>query len=95
MKHRTPAYWPTRVMLAVGILATAAVVVLAAAVAGIGPLAQGPCFGCDDPEVFGLTLRASVVQAAVAVGLALFGLVWMLRIFRGPRDEPPAWRHRR
>jgi hypothetical protein len=25
----------------------------------------------------------------------LVGLAWMIRIARGPRDEPPAWRYRR
>ena len=24
----------------------------------------------------------------------VLGLVWMIRIFRGPRDEPPPWRYR-
>jgi hypothetical protein len=24
----------------------------------------------------------------------LVGLVWLVRIFRGPRDEPPPWRYR-
>jgi protein-S-isoprenylcysteine O-methyltransferase Ste14 len=34
------------------------------------------------------------MRGALAVGMALVGLVWMVRIFRGPRDEPPAWRYR-
>jgi len=24
----------------------------------------------------------------------LVGLVWIIRIYRGPRDEPPRWRFR-
>ncbi len=85
MKHATPAYGWTRIILSIGFFFTAVVVL------GVGPL-TAVCFGCDYPEVFGLP--SNVVLAALAVGLAVFGLVWMLRIFRGPRDEPPAWRHR-
>jgi hypothetical protein len=94
MKHRTFFYWPTRIMLGIGIVATVEVVLLAGAGIDLGPLATGACFGCEDPELFGLPLRAGFVHAAVSDGLAVFGLVWMLRIFRGPRDEPPPWRHR-
>jgi hypothetical protein len=95
MRNRTPAYWPTRVMLVVGIIATAEVVLLAGAALDLGPLATGACFGCEDPELFGLPLRASFVQAAVSVGLAAVGLAWMIRIFRGLReDEPLPWRYR-
>ena len=34
--------------------------------------------------------------ATIAVGIALWliGVVWMLRIFRGPVDELPPWRYR-
>ena len=35
------------------------------------------------------------VTLALGAALWLMGVVWMLRIFRGPRDEPPAWRYRR
>lgn len=35
-----------------------------------------------------------LVPAAGFVGL-LVGLAWMIRIFRGPRDEPRPWRSRR
>ena len=91
MKHRTFFYWPTRIMLVVGIVSTAAVMLLAGAVLDLGPLAE-PCFGCDRPHVLGLPYN--VIQATVEVGLAVVGLVWMVRIFRGPRDEPPPWRYR-
>ena len=33
-----------------------------------------------------------IVLAALLLSLA--GLAWMIRIFRGPRDEPPPWRYR-
>jgi hypothetical protein len=32
--------------------------------------------------------------AAGFLGMVV-GLAWMIRIFRGPRDEPPRWRYRR
>ncbi len=86
MKHRTPAYWPTRVLLVASILATVAVVLCARL------LIDPPCFGCEHPNVLGLP--SNVVNTALAVGLAVFGLVWMIRICRGPRDEPPPWRYR-
>jgi hypothetical protein len=86
MKHRTPAYWSMRIMLVAGFLATAAVVL------GARGLTE-PCFGCDYPDVLGLP--SNVVEAAVGLVLAVSGLVWMLRIFRGPRDEPRGWRYHR
>jgi hypothetical protein len=82
MSHRTPAYWPTRLRLAVGIIATALVVLLAL----VAVNNARACFTCD--------YQSTLVTSVVAVGLALVGLAWMLRIFRGPRDEPPVWRHR-
>lgn len=91
MKHRTFFYWPTRIVLVVGIVATAEVVLLAGAVLDLGPLAQ-PCFGCEQPHVLGQP--ADVIQAAVEVGLAVVGLVWMIRISRGLREGgPPLWRY--
>jgi hypothetical protein len=84
-RDKTPAYWSTRVMLVAGFLATAAVLLL------VGFMLE-PCFGCGYPSMLGLP--SNVLGAAVAVGLAVVGLLWMLRIFRGPRDEPPAWRYR-
>lgn len=87
VKHRTTAYWPTRIALAAGFLATVAAVLHA------GALLMGPCFGCDRMAVLGLPSNA--VEAALSVGLAVVGLVWMLRIFfQGRRDDPPAWRYR-
>jgi hypothetical protein len=88
MKHRTDAYWPTRFMLAAGVIATALVVLAA----GVAVAWSQDCFSCDYPAVLGLP--SGVLLPAIGVALALFGLVWMIRIFRGPRDEPPAWRHR-
>ena len=79
MKHRTPAYWPTRIMLAVGIAAVL--------LAGVMILSE-PASMLDGSRM----VENPFVLAAFLV--MVVGLVWMLRIFRGPRDEPPAWRHR-
>jgi len=77
--NRTPAYWPTRIMLAVGTGATLAVVLLA-------PLLLAPHGMTDDrPQVLGLP--ANAVWAAVVVGLAVVGLLWMIRIYRGSSEE--------
>ena len=85
--NRTPAYWPARIMLAVGIGATLAVVLLA-------PLLLAPHGMTDDrPQVLGLP--ANAVWAAVVVGLAVVGLLWMIRIYRGSSEESSNWRHRR
>ncbi len=90
MGNRTPAYWPTRIMLAVGIVSAAAVILADVVLAR---RLTEPCFGCAYPDVLGLP--ANVVGAAIGAALAAFGLVWMFRIFRGPRDKPPVWRYRR
>jgi hypothetical protein len=85
MKDRTRAYWPTRIMLAAAILLPIAVALLWwSAPQPMGP----PMF--DDSGDWGWP-----VVLAISAFLWLVGLVWMLRIFRGPRDEPPAWRYRR
>jgi hypothetical protein len=73
---RGPAYWPARIMLGVGIVATLLTIVLAVVV-------SLPTSMSGDPSMVPL----------VAAGFAAVGLVWMVRIFRGPRDDPPAWRH--
>lgn len=87
MGHRTPAYWPTRILLAVGLIAT----VIAFVVALTLMLSEPLMFG-GPATVFGLPNR--VVVPALAVAVAVFGVVWMVRIFRGPRDEPSDWRYR-
>jgi len=92
MKHRTPEYWPTRILLAVGFVAT--VIALAFVLLTRGD-AMTPMFDHRlRPVVLGLPLDLDLVVALVGLLPALLGLAWMLRIFRGPRDEPPAWRYR-
>ena len=39
-----------------------------------------------------MTFDLAVLVAALAVAVA--GLAWMVRVIRGPRDEPPPWRYR-
>ena len=41
-----------------------------------------------------LTVANSAVVSLVAGEIAIVGLVWQIRIFRGERDQPPAWRYR-
>jgi hypothetical protein len=76
---RTRGWYVMRLELAVGIL-----IVLA----GVLVLVSMPSamMGADanPPRV--------AVLAGLLVGLA--GLAWMIRIVRGPRDEPPRWRYR-
>jgi hypothetical protein len=79
MRNRTPAYWPTRIMLAIGIAAVL--------LTGFGLLLE--------PESMGGGPR--MVQnpfVLVAFLTMVGGLAWMIRIARGPRDEPPAMRYR-
>jgi hypothetical protein len=87
--EKTPAYWPTLILLAVAIIATALVVAFALWSAFWAPSTMG---GGGDPGVLGLPSR--VLLSLPAVGLALLGLVRAIRIFRGPRDKPPSWRYR-
>jgi hypothetical protein len=79
MSNQTRAYWPTRIMLACAFLAP----IVAACVWLAAPSSmQGP------PSY------PSADLVAFAAALWLIGTVWMVRIFRGPRDEPPPWRYR-
>ena len=91
MKHRTPAFWPTRIMLAVGTAATVAVVAGALMMVLAPPPVFVPLFGVE-PTVLGLP--SHVAWPGLAAAVAVLGWVRMLRIFRGRCDEPPAWRHR-
>jgi hypothetical protein len=85
MKNRTPEYWQTRFLLAIGFIATVIALPLSLEV-----LLELRYVG--RPAVLGLP--AGLVVVLVGLALGLVGFVWMLRIFRGPRDEPPAWRYR-
>jgi ABC-type transporter Mla subunit MlaD len=76
---RTRAWYATRILLAIGIAA----VLLAGAMLLLEPSSMG-----GGPRM--------VENPFVLAGflIAVLGLVWMIRIFRGPRDEPPPWRYR-
>ncbi len=85
---QAPGYWPTRILLAVAIIATAIVVAFAIWSAFGAP----PTFGGGGPTEW--EFPSNVVLVVLAAAIAVIGLIWTIRIFRGPRDEPPAWRHR-
>ena len=87
----TPAWWPTRILLAVGI---GAVLTIGFGVwfGSQGEFRSGG--GVTDDRLSLLGLPFDVVIYGIASLVALVGLVWMIRIFRGPRDEPPLWRYR-
>jgi hypothetical protein len=82
--RRTRAYWPTRIMLAFAIVAPPAALfwLLAMQPATMGGHTPGPPFGAGEAIL------------AVAAGLWFVGAIWMIRIFRGPSDDPPPWRYR-
>jgi hypothetical protein len=88
-EQRAPAYWPTRILLVVGFIA--AVIEVALALTLMLTVAAPPTFP-SEPAVLGLPIR--VVGSLPGVAAAVVGLVWMIRIFRGPHDEPPRWRYR-
>ena len=85
--EKTPAYWPARILLAVAIIATAIVVAFALWSAFWAP----QTFGGGGPSEWELSYNVDLVVLAAAI--AVIGLSWTIRIFRGPRDEPPAWRY--
>lgn len=57
----------------------------------LGPPSQ-VCIGCDPGSVLGLP--PGLVAGFVAIVMAVGGAVWIYRIYRGLRDEPPPWRYR-
>ena len=87
---RTRAWWLVRFELAAGIGLTLL----------IGRLglewALTVLFGFGYPRwaLGPLTLPSNVAVAVAAFAIAVAGLVWMVRIIRGPRDKPPSWRYR-
>jgi len=77
---RNGGWYATRLLLAIGIATFLLVVVLLLL----------------EPTFMGGTGRRMLDEPLVLAGLvtALAGLVWMIRVFRGPRNEPPPWRYR-
>jgi hypothetical protein len=86
--RQTRRWWVTRVELGIGIILV--VLGLALLFAVILPGMFEPTFDSRAPG----QLQAAMLWLAVAVLGLVGGLVWMIRIFRGPRDEAPAWRYR-
>jgi hypothetical protein len=86
--RRTRAWWLVRLELAVGIGMTLLVVWL-----GVEWVMTGVCGFCN-PPVRQLPLPPNVTVALAAFAIAVAGLAWMVRIIRGPRDQPPRWRYR-
>ena len=79
---RTRAWYQTRALLALGISAVLVPVVLFV----FQPSFMGVL---SDPP----PLWHDLIPWAGFLGM-LLGLAWMIRIVRGPRDEPPRWRYR-
>jgi hypothetical protein len=77
--RRTAGWYLTRLLLAIGIAAF----LFAGWLFLFEPVTMGG----------GPRLSEQPVPLAGLVGIVV-GLVWMIRIFRGPRDEPPPWRYR-
>lgn len=88
MNDRTSAYWPTRILFAVVAVTAVATAAFAFGVCFVGIWG----FGEDDPLVAGLPTH--VWFGLVATGLPLAGLAWLIRLYRGSDDAPPAWRYR-
>ncbi len=79
---RTPAWWPARILLATGIASVVIGLILMVLLLAFSDLTLD--------ERSGAGIAALGGAFVVMVG----GLVWMIRIFRGPSDEPPPWRYR-
>ncbi len=86
--NRTPAWWLSRFELAV------AIGVVAVSAFAVSQSSQ-PCFGCIEMVHVGpFRVSLDVATAIAALVIAVIGLIWMIRILRGLRDEPPRWRYR-
>jgi hypothetical protein len=87
MNERTAAYWPTRALLAIGFLAT----IIAVTMSLEGLTQATELRFSAGPDVLGLPVQKLFALAGL---VPVLGFAWMLRIFRGRRGEPPAWRYR-
>ena len=86
--RRTPAWWLARLELAIGIG-------LILVVGFLGWLATRPMIGDTDAITLGpLLVSSGTIVSIAALATAVVGLIWMIRIRRGPRDKPPRWRYR-
>jgi len=87
---RAPAWWPTRILLSIGIALVALIAGAVCVLVLFPPMALG-----DEPVGLGpILIGRGALVAIAALAVAIVGLASMIRIFRGPRDEPPPWRYR-
>lgn len=85
---RTRAWWVIRLELLVGIALT-----LLVARRGF-EAAMSMCGMCN-PPTHTLPLPPSAMLFLGTLAISIAGLVWMVRIIRGPGDDPPTrWRYR-
>jgi hypothetical protein len=86
--NRAPGWWPTRILLGIGIASFVVTGFCLFVLGDLGASGNGDWIHLEP-------LRVTQPLMAIAVLLvAVVGLARMIRIFRGPRDEPPPWRHR-
>ena len=88
---RTWRWWVTRIELTIGIGLVAFMGLLLLV---LGDRLSEPCFGCMRHPLWSLPISAEAAVPLAAFGVAVIGLIWMIRTYRGPRDEPPPWRYR-
>jgi hypothetical protein len=75
---RTPSWWWSRLELAVAIGVILAIVL----------------HYLTTPEFFTMFGPPPGLVDGLALVLAVVGLIWMIRILRGPKDKPLPWRYR-
>ena len=87
---RTRAWWVVRLELALGLALTLLVALL-----GLRGSLQFH-FGLVYPVTVGpVSLPPTAALALCALAISVAGVVWMIRIIRGPGDDPPPrWRYR-
>lgn len=90
MGGKTEGWWLTRGELALGIFVT-----LSTAWYALTDLLPPPgCIGCAWTGNWPLPVPPELSIVTVGLLGMVAGLAWMVRILRGPRDEPPPWRYR-
>ena len=84
---RTRAWWIVRIEFVIGILLTLLV--------GWVGLHAATEFRGGNPPAHPPPLPPNAVLFLGTLAIAIVGLVWMVRIIRGPgEDPPPRWRYR-